>query len=219
MYWKIHFVTVVLSACNTARGRITAEGVVGLARGFLLAGAAATVVSLWSVDDRSTAALMEQMYFHLVDGFTVPQALRLAMLRLARRPALEQTLQSEEPSSADGLRVEWKRPMHWAGFLVMGASTRLPRGDATPRGDSEALGPAAHPQDDISTIEGWLRSIALQDYAAAIKEYGYDSFQALDAASEEQILEMTQDPDVAMKKPHRHLFLVEWKKRVQVAHS
>jgi CHAT domain-containing protein len=118
--------TVVLSACNTARGRITAEGVVGLARGFLLAGAAATVVSLWSVDDRSTAALMEQMYFHLVDGFTVPQALRLAMLRLARRPALEQTLQSEEPSSADGLRVEWKRPVHWAGFLVMGASTRLP---------------------------------------------------------------------------------------------
>ena len=98
-------------------------------------------------------------------------------------------------------------------------SACLPRGDATPRGGAEALGPAARPQDDISTIEGWLRSIALQDYAAAIKEYGYDSFQALDAASEEQILEMTQDPDVAMKKPHRHLFLVEWKKRVQVAHS
>ena len=110
------------------------------------------------------------------------------------------------PDVADGLQEAWRRPMHWAGFLVMGASTRLP-------------GPAARPQDDISTIEEWLRSIALQDYAAAIKEYGYDSFQALDAASEEQILEMTQDPDVAMKKPHRHLFLVECKKRVQVAHS
>ena len=117
---------------------------------------------------------------------------------------------------ADGLQEAWRRPMHWAGFLVMGASTRLPRGDATPRGDAEALGPAARPQDDTSAIEEWLRSIALQDYAAAIKEYGYDSFQALDAASEEQILEMTQDPDVAMKKPHRHLFLVEWKKRVHV---
>ena len=103
------------------------------------------------------------------------------------------------PDVADGLQEAWRRPMHWAGFLVMGASTRLP-------------GPAARPQDDISTIAEWLRSIALQDYAAAIKEYGYDSFQALDAASEEQILEMTQDPDVAMKKPHRHLFLVEWKK-------
>ena len=97
------------------------------------------------------------------------------------------------------------------------ASTCPPRGDATPRGGAEALGPAARPQKDISTIEEWLRSNVLQDYAEAIKEYGYDSFQALDEASEEQITEMTQDPDVAMKKPHRHLFLREWKKRVQVS--
>jgi tetratricopeptide (TPR) repeat protein len=45
--------TVVLSACNTGRGDIKAEGVVGLARGFLLANAAATVVSLWSVSSLS----------------------------------------------------------------------------------------------------------------------------------------------------------------------
>ena len=57
--------TVVLSACNKGRGEIKAEGVVGLARSFLLAGAAAVVVSLWSVDDGSTTALMEQMYRHL----------------------------------------------------------------------------------------------------------------------------------------------------------
>ena len=119
--------TVVLSACNTGRGEIKAEGVVGLARGFLLAGAAAAVVSLWSVDDGSTAALMEQMYRHLVLGCTVPQALRLAMLRLARRPAIDQPV--SEKDVADGLQEAWKRPMHWAGFLVMGASTRLPRGD------------------------------------------------------------------------------------------
>jgi CHAT domain-containing protein len=119
--------TVVLSACNTGRGDILAEGVVGLARGFLLAGAAAAVVSLWSVDDGSTAALMEQMYRHLVEGCTVPQALRFAMLRLARRPALDQPV--SEQDVADGLQEAWKRPMHWAGFLVMGASTRLPRGD------------------------------------------------------------------------------------------
>jgi len=119
--------TVVLSACNTGCGDILAEGVVGLARGFLLAGAAAAVVSLWSVDDGSTAALMEQMYRHLVEGCTVPQALRLAMLRLAGRPALDQPV--SEQDVADGLQEAWKRPMHWAGFLVMGASTRLPRGD------------------------------------------------------------------------------------------
>ena len=96
---------------------------------------------------------------------------------------------------ADGLQEAWRRPMHWAGFLVMGASTRLPRGDATPPGGAEALDSSAHLQNDISTIEGWLGSIALQDHAAAIKEYGHDSFQALDAASGEQITEMTQAPD------------------------
>ena len=57
-----------------------------LSRGFLLANASATVVSLWSVDDRGTAALMSIKYKHLAQGCTVPQALRLAMLWLARRP-------------------------------------------------------------------------------------------------------------------------------------
>ena len=95
--------------------------------------------------------------------------------------------------------------MHWAGFLVLGASTCLPRGDAK--------------VGSVEAIDDWLRSIALQDYAAAIKEYGYDSFQALDAASEEQITEMTKDPDATMKKPHRHLFLLEWRKRLKAPGS
>jgi CHAT domain-containing protein len=106
--------TAVLSACNTGRGEIKAEGVVGLARGFLSAGAAATVVSLWSVDDGSTASLMEHMYTQIAQGNTVPQALRSSMLRLARC------------NPADGLPEEWKRPYHWAGFVVVGATTRLP---------------------------------------------------------------------------------------------
>ena len=55
-----------------------------------------------------------------------------------------------------------------------------PRGNATPPGGAEVLGPAAPPQSDISTIEGSLGSIALQDYAAAIKEYGYDSARVED---------------------------------------
>ena len=113
--------TVVLSACNSGLGEIRAEGVVGLARGFLFAGAAATVVSLWSVHDGSTAALMEQMYEHLMDGRTTAQALRLAMLHLLDGPA----------ESGPGSR--WRRPLYWAAFLVVGANTRLPgvcvRGD------------------------------------------------------------------------------------------
>ena len=62
------------------------------------------------VDDGSTSVLMEQMYSHLVDGrTTVSQALRMAMLHLLRRP----------PSP------QWRRPKYWAGFLVVGATTRL----------------------------------------------------------------------------------------------
>lgn len=142
--------TIVLSACNTGAGEIKAEGVVGLSRGFLLAGAAATVVSLWSVDDGSTKALMYHMYQHLVKGCTVPQALRFAMLYLARQPAAKYVLRKEpDDSDAEGLEkaanlgsqngddvmsasegeelnAEWIEPMHWAGFLVVGANTRLP---------------------------------------------------------------------------------------------
>jgi len=110
--------TVVLSACDTGRGEISDEGVIGLARAFLLAGAAATIVSLWSVDDRSTAVLMEYMYKHLLEGSTVPQALRHAMLCLAQRPSAESGPRPDLPEA-------WKRPMHWAGFLAVGASTRL----------------------------------------------------------------------------------------------
>jgi len=89
---------VVLSACNSGRGKIKAECMVGLARGFLLGRVA------WC------------------------RRPRLAMLRLARRPAIDQPV--SEKGVADGLQEAWKRLMHWAGFLVMGASMRLPRGDA-----------------------------------------------------------------------------------------
>ena len=67
------------------------------------------------VDDESTSVLMEQMYHHLMDGrTTVAQALRLAMLHLLRRPV-------DEPSD----NGDWRRPVFWAGFLVVGATTRL----------------------------------------------------------------------------------------------
>jgi len=122
--------TVVLSACNSGRGKINAEGVIGLFRSFLIAGAAAAVVSLWSVDDRSTAALMQQMYRYLVDDpaarLTVPQALRLAMLRMASRSATGRRPPEEIGSALIDLHHKWKRPVHWAGFIVVGANTRLP---------------------------------------------------------------------------------------------
>eukprot|EP00961_Rhodomonas_salina_P159749 2151330-Rhodomonas_salina.1 len=54
--------TVILSACNTGRGEITGEGVVGLSRGFVAVGASCVLVSLWSVADESTHFLMQHLY-------------------------------------------------------------------------------------------------------------------------------------------------------------
>ncbi|MEM7591909.1 MAG: CHAT domain-containing protein, partial [Cyanobacteria bacterium P01_A01_bin.83] len=71
---------VVLSACNTGRGKITGDGVVGLSRSFLLAGAKNTLVSLWYVPDISTSALMTNFYSQLQVNPNKPQALRQAML-------------------------------------------------------------------------------------------------------------------------------------------
>ena len=48
-------------------------------------------------------------------------------------------------------------------------------------------------------------------YGPQIKEYGYDQLKALLVATEEDIAEMTADPDAKMKKPHRRLFVAEWK--------
>jgi CHAT domain-containing protein len=89
---------VVLSACNTGRGKITGDGVVGLSRSFLLAGAQSTMVSLWPVSDLSTSALMTDFYRQLENNLTQPQALRQAML---------DTMQT------------YPDPREWAAFMLV----------------------------------------------------------------------------------------------------
>eukprot|EP01047_Picozoa_sp_COSAG01_P005699 COSAG01_NODE_198_length_22280_cov_21.529775_16_plen_166_part_00 len=66
--------------------------------------------------------------------------------------------------------------------------------------------PATSPQD----IDSWLAAAKLEKYCAAIKEYGYDSFEALCEATEDEIKDMMADPDVNMKKPHQKLMLKAW---------
>jgi CHAT domain-containing protein len=94
---------VVLSACNTALGRETpGEGLVGLPQAFLTAGASRVLVSLWQVEDFSTAALMKGFYRRLLAGHQPPgQALREAQLEVRANP-------------------RWRAPRYWAGFVLQG---------------------------------------------------------------------------------------------------
>jgi len=94
---------VVLSACQTALGRpIAGEGLVGLARGFMHAGAPRVVASLWKVDDSATAELMTRFYRGMIDeGQTASRALSAAQRALA------------------GDR-RFASPFYWAGFTLTG---------------------------------------------------------------------------------------------------
>ena len=75
----------VLSGCDTGRGRISGDGVVGLARGYISSGVPTVVVSLWPVSDNSTAVLMSLYYEGLLDGEGKAAALRNAMLKTRER--------------------------------------------------------------------------------------------------------------------------------------
>lgn len=94
---------VVLSACDTALGKsVQGEGVVGLTRGFMYAGARSVVTSLWKVDDRATAALMKEFYKSMLqDCMTPASALRVAKLKIREEKA-------------------WSAPYFWAGFVLQG---------------------------------------------------------------------------------------------------
>jgi CHAT domain-containing protein len=94
---------VVLSACQTGLGReIRGEGLVGLTRGFMYAGASRVVASLWQVDDVATAELMRAFYQGLLrDGQRPAAALRAAQVEMWRKPA-------------------WRSPYYWAGFVLQG---------------------------------------------------------------------------------------------------
>ena len=70
---------VVLSCCHSAQGAVTPEGVVGIARAFLGAGARSVLVSLWAIDDEATMEFMKSFYQHLRRGFKATVALNWAM--------------------------------------------------------------------------------------------------------------------------------------------
>ncbi|MGH9333863.1 MAG: CHAT domain-containing protein [Vicinamibacteria bacterium] len=74
---------VVLSACETGLGKeVRGEGLIGLVRGFMYAGATAVIASSWKVDDRATAELMTELYRRLFAGEPAAAALREAQVAL-----------------------------------------------------------------------------------------------------------------------------------------
>jgi CHAT domain-containing protein/uncharacterized protein HemY len=83
---KLNADLVVLSACNTGRGRITGDGVIGLSRSLFIAGTPSVIVSLWSVPDAPTAELMSEFYTNLYQKkLDKAQALRQAMLKMMEK--------------------------------------------------------------------------------------------------------------------------------------
>lgn len=100
---KLNADVVVLSACRTGLGKeIRGEGLVGLTRGFMYAGAPRVVVSLWNVNDASTAELMTRFY--------------RGMLVDKLRPA--KALQAAQVSMLNEQR--YSRPFYWAAFTLQG---------------------------------------------------------------------------------------------------
>jgi CHAT domain-containing protein len=94
---------VVLSACETGLGKqVKGEGLVGLTRGFMYAGAPRVVVSLWNVNDRATSELMAKFYQKMLRGGQRPAAaLRAAQVEMWRSSP-------------------WPSPYYWAAFVLQG---------------------------------------------------------------------------------------------------
>ena len=91
---------VILSACETGKGEIkVGEGVYGLQRAFQVAGAKATIMSLWKVDDEATQLLMEKFYHFWIESGSKTEAFRKAQLEV---------------------RKKYPSPYYWGAFVMMG---------------------------------------------------------------------------------------------------
>ncbi|MEP7337367.1 MAG: CHAT domain-containing protein [Acidobacteriota bacterium] len=100
---KLNADLIVLSACQTGLGKqIKGEGLVGLTRGFMYAGAPRVVASLWQVNDLATAELMKHFYRGLFkEGLRPAAALRAAQLEMSKQK-------------------RWASPYFWAAFVLQG---------------------------------------------------------------------------------------------------
>jgi CHAT domain-containing protein len=101
--FKMNSDLVVLSACETGLGKISkSEGIIGLTRSFIYAGAKNIVVSLWMVEDESTAMLMQYFYDSILSGNSYTDALHSAKLKLIRK------------------KGKYAHPFFWSPFVLIG---------------------------------------------------------------------------------------------------
>ena len=103
---KLRARLVVLSCCHSGRGKIKAEGVVGLARAFLGAGARSVLASLWAISDEATLQFMRYFYEHLAEGQRASKALQQTMKQL------------RESGNFSDIK-------HWAPFVLIGDDVTL----------------------------------------------------------------------------------------------
>jgi CHAT domain-containing protein len=134
---KLNADLVVLSACDTALGKMSGDGILGLSRSFTTAGIPSVMVSLWAISDDSTAYLMEHFYQRLQAGEGKAKSLRGAMLDTMNK---------------------YPAPLNWAAFVLMGESAVAP-GLRNVNGDA-AAGPVAIDQTRALPIPPNVRDLA-----------------------------------------------------------
>ena len=109
---------VVLSCCHSGQGEVKSEGIVGIARAFLCAGARSVLVSLWAIDDEATLMFMKSFYQHLADRKSASTALHHAMKSL------------RETKNYSAIK-------YWAPFVLIGEDVTFEFGQHEHKKDSK----------------------------------------------------------------------------------
>ena len=108
---------VVLSSCDSGRGMVKADGIQGMARAFILAGAQAVLTTLWRVPDESAAIFMQFFYQYMVDGMESTLALRKAILSIR-------------------CFSKYSQYIHWSGYQLTGRDVHF---QTTPQDSTHLL--------------------------------------------------------------------------------
>ena len=133
-------ISPALSSCDSARGQLKAEGVIGMARAFLSAGAHSVLLPLWKVPDESANIFMQFFYQFLVNGLPSLKALQRSMQCLR-------------------CFVKYSHYVHWSGFQIIGKEITFFRNPDTRFPIQKLLGEVSvFPREYVRNIEENLLS-------------------------------------------------------------